>query len=341
MKKLGYKNAGFYLILLGILVILPSDAAITQSSANVDNEISIRWSVKRSLPAPSKQGNAVVCDNQVYYIGGRDSHNKSQNTVFKYDDAKNEWKTCPPMPTPRWNFAATQYRGKIYVIGGDIGISKTEVYHPETNSWISLPPLPTQRISAGCVAIDDMIYVIGGWEEDAQPSRKNEALNLKTQKWETKASLPAPRTSFGATLFDGKIYIFGGTGEVLTKPINGKGSYFSKPERTIFVYHPQSDTWERHESEIPVVRIGTRTVLVDNQVFLLGGYTIDENRNESILTRIDVFDPKHNRWLRATDLPVKLLFSGIAPLNSSILVIGGWDEHYKTTAVVIEGRVRS
>lgn len=341
MKKLVYKNAGSLLILFGILFILPSDAAITQSSANANNEISIRWSFKRSLPASSKQGNAVTCDNQVYYIGGRDSRNKTQNSVFKYDVADNDWKTCAPMPTPRWNFAATQYRGKIFVIGGDIGISNTEAYHLETNSWISLPPLPTQRISAGCVAIDDMIYVIGGWEEDAQPSRKNEALNLKTQKWETKAPLPAPRTSFGAALFDGNIYVFGGTGEVLTKPIDGKGSYFSKPERAIFIYHPQSNTWERYESEIPVVRIGTKTVLVQDQIFLLGGYTIDADRNESILTRVDVFDPKHNRWLRATDLPVKLLFSGIAPLNGSILVIGGWDEHYKTTSVVIEGKLRS
>ena len=340
MKKLGYKNAGSFLILLGILPIRPSDATIAQTTANVENEISIRWSVKRNLPASSKQGNAVICDSQVYYIGGRDPRNKSQNSVFKYDVAGDDWKTCAPMPTPRWNFAATQYRGIIYVIGGDIGLSNTEAYHPETNTWISLPPLPTQRNSAGCVAIDDMIYVIGGWEEDARPSRKNEAFNLKTQIWEAKAPLPAPRTSFGATLFDGKIYIFGGTGEVLKKPIEGRGSYFSKPERAIFIYHPQSDTWERHESEIPVVRIGTKTVLVEDQIFLLGGYTIEEDGSESILTRVDVFDPKHSGWFRATDLPVRLLFSGIAPLNRSILVIGGLDEQYKTTSVVIEGELR-
>lgn len=341
IEKLGYKDAGIFLILLGVLVIFPSDAAIRQSSANVKYEIPIRWSIKRSLPAPSKQGNAVVCDNQVYYIGGRDSHNKSQNSIFKYDEAKNDWMACSPMPTPRWNFAATQYRENIYVIGGDIGISTTEVYHPGTNTWMSLPPLPTQRISAGCVAIDDMIYVIGGWEKEARPSRKNEALNLKTHQWETKAPLPEPRTSFGAALFDRKIYVCGGTGEVLAKPIDGKGSFFSKPERAIFVYHPVSDTWERQKSEIPVTRIGTRTVLVDNQIFLVGGYTIDDDKNESILTRVDVFDTKHNRWLRATDLPMKLLFSGIALRNSSFWVVGGWDEHYKTTSIVLEGRVRS
>ena len=181
-----------------------------------------------------------------------------------------------------------------------------------------------------------MVYVIGGWEEDTNPSIKNEVFKIKTQKWETRTPLPSPRVAFGAVLFNGKIYIFCGTSEVLTKPIDGKGSSFCKPEKTILIYDPKKDIWEKHESEIPIVRIGIKSVLIDNLIFLLGGYTVDEKRNEYFLTRVDIFDPNRNIWLRGTNMPRRLLFSGIAALNNSILIIGGRDEHYKATSFVIE-----
>ncbi len=305
---------------------------------NKNIEVQIDWTYKKKLPAPRIQGSAVAYGNQIYYIGGRDSQRQKQNTVFKYGSGNDDWTICAPMPTPRWNFASTESQKKIYAIGGDILISTTEVYDPGTNSWETLSPLPTQRVSAGCTAIGDLIYVIGGWEEDTKPSVKNEAFNTKTQKWEIKAPLPFPRMSFGTVLFKGKIYILGGTGEMLSEPIDGKGSYFFKPEKTVFVYNPQEDSWEKLESEIPIARIGADAVSNDNFIFFLGGYTVDNKRNESFLTRVDIFDPKRNIWLRGTDLPEKLLFSGIAVSDNSIYVIGGWDEHYKATSIVLEGK---
>lgn len=330
----------FNIKLLFRLMILVAPLFLTlkaQPNSNRNDEITIHWSYKKNLPAPRIQGSAVISNGLFFYIGGRDSRHQKQNTVFMYNLRNDTWNTCASMPTPRWNFASTQCQGKIYVIGGDIGISKTEVYHPDKDSWITLPPLPTQRISAGCIAIGDMVYVIGGWEEDTNPSKKNEVFNIKTQKWQARAPLPYPRMGFGAVLFDGRIYIFGGTSEILTQPIDGKGSYFCKPEKTILIYHPQKDIWEKHESEIPIVRIGMESVLIDNLIFLLGGYTVDEKRNEYFLTRVDIFNPKRNVWLRGTDMPRRLLFSGVAALNNSILIIGGWDEHYQATSFVLEG----
>jgi N-acetylneuraminic acid mutarotase len=315
---------------------LRSDAGRILVNQNI--EVPISWSNKRALPVPRIQGGAVACGNNIYYIGGRDSKRQKQNTVFKYNSGNDNWTICAPMPTPRWNFASTESQEKIYAIGGDILISTTEVFDPGTNSWETLSPLPTQRVSAGCVAIGDLIYVIGGWEEDTKPSVKNEVFDIKTQKWETKAPLPSPRMSFGTASFNGKIYILGGTGEMLSKPIDGKGPYFFKPEKTILVYDPQEDSWEKLESEIPIVRIGAKAAIIDNFIFLLGGYTVDNNRNESMLTIVDVFDPERNMWFRGTDLPKKLLFSGIAVSDDSIFVIGGRDEHNKATSIVFEGK---
>jgi N-acetylneuraminic acid mutarotase len=325
-------------MVMAILIIFSFCRSEAQSQSNKKIEVPIRWSNKRDLPEPRIQGRAVVCGNNIYYIGGRDSRRQKQNTVFKYGPGNDNWSACAPMPTPRWNFALAESQEKIYAIGGDILISSTEVFDPGTNSWVTLSPLPTQRVSAGCMAIGDLIYVIGGWEEDTKPSAKNEAFNIKTKKWETKAPLPSPRMSFGVVSFNGKIYIFGGTGELLSKPIDGKGSYFFRPEKTILIYDPQEDSWEKLESEIPIVRIGAKAVIIDNIIFLLGGYTVDNNRNESFFMRVDVFDPKRNMWLRGTDLPKKLLFSGIAVSGKSIFVIGGWDEHYKATSIVLEGK---
>jgi N-acetylneuraminic acid mutarotase len=85
--------------------------------------------------------------------------------------------------------------------------------------------------------------------------------------------------SFGTVSFNEKIYIFGSTGELLSKPIDGKDSYFFRPKKTVLIYDPQEDSWENLE---------------------------------------------RNMWIRGTELPKKLLFSGIAVSDNSIFVIGGY-----------------
>jgi hypothetical protein len=80
-------------------------------------------------------------------------------------------------------------------------------------------------------------------------------------------------------------------------------------------------------------------VAIGDLIFLLVGYSVDNKRNESILTRVDVFDPKRHTWRRGSDLPKKLLFSGIAAIDNSIFVIGGWDKHNRPHPSFLKGYV--
>jgi hypothetical protein len=56
------------------------------------------------------------------------------------------------------------------------------------------------------------------------------------------------------------------------------------------------------------------------------------------LARVDIYDPNQNLWAKGTELPKKLLFSGVAASENTILIVGGWDEQYKATSIVLEGK---
>jgi len=102
----------------------------------------------------------VALDGKIYAIGGSVadlplSNSSCVGTNECYNPVSDTWVTLEPMPTPRMNFVIAVYQGKIYCMGGLIGVTRgpasvgyeffaesgyvtcdvIEVYDPVTDSW--------------------------------------------------------------------------------------------------------------------------------------------------------------------------------------------------------------
>ncbi len=60
---------------------------------------------------------------------------------------------------------------------------------------------------------------------------------------------------------------------------------------------------ELHPVPGPAGRIGASAIAAREQIFLLGGYTVDGQGSELTLSDVSVYEPLTQRWYRGTDLP--------------------------------------
>ncbi|KAI3765609.1 hypothetical protein L2E82_15647 [Cichorium intybus] len=157
----------------------------------------------------------VIMDDFIYIIGGMLCHkeiiegNNSDNvsevdlevyqSVLRYSIKNDAWFKCKPLKVPRFDFACTVSRNKIYVAGGKCtidsvrGVSSSEVYDPALDEWELLPNMSTSRYKCVGVTWQGRIYVVGGFAEceaiDTQgpfsmARSSAEVYNTMTNKWD-------------------------------------------------------------------------------------------------------------------------------------------------------------
>src|SRR5574340_297344 len=74
-------------------------------------------------------------------------------------------------------------------------------------------------------------------------------------------------------------------------------------------------------------RLAASAAALKDQVFLLGGYTLDGQGGELTLPDLNVFVPIENRWYRGDDIPVPVDDSVIGVYRDRyIYLIGGWSQ---------------
>ncbi|MCT2583842.1 Kelch repeat-containing protein [Actinophytocola gossypii] len=134
------------------------------------------WTAGAAAPTARNSAASAVIDGEIYVVGGRqfslnpDGTARQVNvpTLEVYDPATDTWETRAPMPEARGGLAATTYRGKLYVFGGEQWVPEQRVfddawvYDPRTDEWRSLPPLPTPRHGLGAATVGDRIHTLGG-----------------------------------------------------------------------------------------------------------------------------------------------------------------------------------
>ena len=76
-----------------------------------------------------------------------------------------KWTRKADMPTGRSHPSTSVVNGKIYAIGGIIGMeaaSTVEEYNPMTDTWTEKADMPTPRTYLSTSAVNGKIYAIGG-----------------------------------------------------------------------------------------------------------------------------------------------------------------------------------
>lgn len=261
---------------------------------------------------------------------GKDSHGKLvpsglyKYTVFVKDIAGNialkngtitvtsSWYSLAPLPTPRRDFAAVAYNGKIYTFGGygaSGRLSVVEVYDPSSNSWSTATPMPSAMDNVGAGLIGGRIYVLGWDGSQTRFYRYNPATN----SWVSRAAPPVSQFGqAGYGVVNGLLYV----------------AYGSSTQSWTYAYNPSTNTWteKRPVSDIAVRSIESFAVL-NNKLYAIGGWEPKAGATE--ILRIDVYDPATDSWQKGSipDMPGgRTHLSPTTPVvNGKIYVIGGWD----------------
>jgi N-acetylneuraminic acid mutarotase len=257
--------------------------------------------------ARSELGVATVA-GKIYAIGG-------YNPIFQggylnvnevYDPSTNSWSTKAPMATRRAYFAAAAAEnGKIYAIGGTIGVSIlkfVEVYDPVSNTWSTVPALPGAREGLAAAVYLNDIYAIGGFS--SQATYLSDLLVFTGSSWGRLKPMPSGRAYLAAATVNGKIYAIGG--------YDGHSVL-----DTVEVYDTQHNTWTA-AAPMPTARRDLAAVVLNNKIYAIGG-----SDGQSSLNLVEVYDPSTNTWSTApSPLAARTQFGAVA-LNGFIYLMGG------------------
>jgi N-acetylneuraminic acid mutarotase len=102
----------------------------------------------------------VSCDNYIYAIGGRSSHDSIEDSVERYDVQKNQWEQVAPLPFARQSACAACFDKYIYVFGGTKYtpdqveyLNNVECYDVVQNKWSTVGQLHSKLSHAAVVVV--------------------------------------------------------------------------------------------------------------------------------------------------------------------------------------------
>jgi N-acetylneuraminic acid mutarotase len=201
-----------------------------------------KWEPRSRMPLARRNTAGGVIDGKLYVFGGvNETNSGSTNTLFVYDPVTDTWSIKTPLnpPTPGNSHSAAVINGKLYVVGGSIGIdvnrTNVEIYDPVADSWSSGAPIPTPRNTLAAAALGGKLYTMGGFLPPCCTSLKTvEIYDPAINTWSSGPDLPEGRNQASGEALNGNIYLIGG--------INGDGTGITN---TVFRYDPASNAWSK------------------------------------------------------------------------------------------------
>jgi N-acetylneuraminic acid mutarotase len=152
----------------------------TSSMFDVYDPLNNTWEVLPNSPTKRDHSSAVVLDNYLIALGGRNTSyheagnfaaffNTSINTVDYFDFSTQKWKTFKEL-------------------------------------------LPNPAAGSGTVVLDNELYFFGGETAKKEANKLMFSFNLKDKNWKQKPSLNIGRHGTNAAVLENKIYIASGSG---------------------------------------------------------------------------------------------------------------------------------
>ena len=271
----------------------------------------IVWKEITSLPEGYYSGEAISLNEEIYFVAGRNDKSTT-SSFYKYTPKTNRWDKLANIPNPATNLALAAVNGKIYAIGGDRFQNANREYNPQTNTWKLLEHMPTARQHIDCGVYENKIYVTGGLTSWQDITKKHEVYDVRKGKWEEKASIPYIVHNAAVISVDSLIYVIGGAGT--KEDIWGDVWRVEK-------YDIEKNEWTQ-KKDLPQLLFKPSAVLVNKQIFVLGGFT-KTNEIDECSDKVFIYKPHSEKWIETTPLPTKNVFFGCATIDNKIYVIGG------------------
>jgi len=212
-----------------------------------------------------------------------------------------------------------------YLIVAKPAFSSTEVTE---NAWVKKAPMHQARASLGVAVVNGKIYAIGGSTGNDESSHigetvsTNEEYDPVTDTWVFKKSMPTARYGFAIAVYPNKIYCIGGA-----------TSYSTSSGYDVIgineVYDPAMDTWET-KTPMPTARDSLQANVVNDRIYLIGGYVPDNSGLGAISSLNEVYDPATDSWITKAQIPTATTGYASAVVNNQIYIIKQSTQIYNT-----------
>ena len=233
-----------------------------------------KWDQKKDLPTPRADTNAVVVNNLIYVMGGRDGKLEERfATVEVYNPSNDTWKKGTDMPAASEQGSAAAVGGKIYVFGGYTSVKRrgkvilkslatTDAYDPAADAWEKKADMLIARAHTTASAVDGKIYVIGGQDNVAGGEQRVDIYDTATDTWAKGPDLIEKRwVGPSSSAVNGKIYAVGG---------------HRKEDHVVdFVaeYDPATNKWSKKALLItPRYHSAVHAPVAGGKIYLIGGW---------------------------------------------------------------------
>jgi N-acetylneuraminic acid mutarotase len=282
--------------------------------------------------------------------------------TYEYDPATDVWSSKAPVPFDNTHFAVASVNGKIYALT-DVnfhGYAFLAEYDPSRDLWIIKPPMLTERKTTGMVAAAGRLFSVGG-AEGTVVRNTIEEFDPSTDNWALRASMPTGRSSPAVGEIQGKIYVIGGSanadsfqpqpsdvveegtlpppGSVLQIP-TGVGVSAGNGTLTVRwngvagatsynVYLASDSSLDKSTYGIKYTGAASPfavTGLGNNQTYYFFVTAVNGEREseESFYASATPTAPPDLLWTTPTEMPTPRLESGVAAVNGTLYVIGGF-----------------
>ncbi len=288
------------------------------------------WYQLDSLPLPLGEVAGGIIGDSLVLVG------EGNSATLLFDLARGRWLAplaAAVRPAPGNHHAAEVLDGKLYLLGGLGGDAAglVQVYDPATNRWSLRAPMPFAAGSSASAVIGGRIVVAGGIVgrlfRDQRTTDEVAIYDPGTNRWTPAAPMPRPRNHAASATDGARLYVFGGRG-----PGSGDANVVADGFDDVQVYDPATDHWTVSDGSpgapmpLPQARGGTgKAVYLNGEFWVIGGETRRGAgaTTSGVYARVDIYDPRANRWRRGPDLPTAR--HGIFPLldHGRVLVAGG------------------
>ena len=271
------------------------------------------WTTKAPLTqiGVPRAGAAVVALNNLLYIMGANGNVDASYNLFAYNPITDTYAALPnsPYPMSSGQAAAAALNGKIYYLGSGY----TLVYDPFANTWTGKAPNPFNQTSAACAAVNGKIYAVGGLTGFQNVTGYVSAYDPTTDSWTPLAGMPTPRAGFAVATFNNKIYTFGGYTYV---------NNVQTASNAAQVYDPATNTWAILPN-LPTARYQPGCAVLNNKIYILGGYISPANIAPTVLATNEEYDPIAGTYATRANMKTPRWRVGAASLFNNVYAIGG------------------
>ena len=221
-----------------------------------------------------------------------------------------KWEEGAPAPVSRYGHTAVWLNGLVYVGGGDETESKSSYiincYDPVNNSWSS--SINTTYRNFAMTTLNNKLVTAGG--KDRCFKKTNQVFTLDAGQLKKYTKMITARSWATAAGHQGMLIITGGVDD-------NKKILFSTE-----LFDSNNGQWYKC-SDLPQPHTWLQLVIVDNILYLLGGFKDDRYSTAVFTAPLDTLSTHQLKWNTHQDTPC--CYSAPVSVNDThLLIVGGY-----------------